>query len=88
MSSAQTVVAKFVAQDFVSVVIQKVAKGAGVVTSRPAGIVCPGHCSATFERGTRVQLVAAATKNSAFNGWTGSCSGKGACVFDAAPDAR
>jgi Divergent InlB B-repeat domain len=85
MSSAQTVVAKFVAQDFVSVVIQKVAKGAGVVTSRPAGIVCPGHCSATFERGTRVQLVAAATKNSAFNGWTGSCSGKGACVFDAAP---
>ena len=85
MSSAQTVVAKFVAQDFVSVVIQKVAKGAGAVTSRPAGIVCPGHCSATFDRGTRVQLVAAAAKNSAFNGWTGSCSGKGACVFGAAP---
>ena len=33
----------------------------------------------------RVQLVAAAAKNSTFNGWTGSCSGKGACAFGAAP---
>jgi hypothetical protein len=53
--------------------------GGGRVTSRPAGISCPGRCRVTFARSTRVVLKAKAKKGSRFLRWGGSCKGAGSC---------
>jgi hypothetical protein len=53
--------------------------GNGTVTSRPAGIDCPGSCKKSFPAGGRVKLSARAEKGSRFDGWSGGCSGGGAC---------
>lgn len=45
--------------------------GTGTVTSNPAGITCPGTCSASFTSGTAVNLTAAANSGSRFGGWSG-----------------
>lgn len=47
--------------------------GAGVVSSSPAGINCPGACEADFESGTAVRLVARADDGSVFAAWSGDC---------------
>jgi len=50
----------------------------GTVASSPAGINCPGTCSATFAVNTQVTLTetpGAASTFSAFTGWGGACSG-------------
>ncbi len=51
--------------------------GSGTVTSDPAGINCPGVCSATFKDGTEVTLTATPNNGSSFTGWTGDCAGCG-----------
>lgn len=79
MSAAQTVSATFYAVDPVTVTLQRVGRSGGTVRSVPAGITCPGKCEATYDRGTRVRLIASVPKNSAFSGWTGGCAGKAAC---------
>jgi hypothetical protein len=53
--------------------------GSGTVTSSPAGINCPGSCSASFASGTAVTLSANAAAGSSFGGWSGACGGTGAC---------
>ncbi len=53
--------------------------GDGTVTSRPAGIDCPGSCKKSFPVGSRVMLSARAEKGSRFDGWSGDCSGRGTC---------
>jgi len=53
--------------------------GSGVVTSTPVGISCPGTCSASFSSGTSVTLTEAAAAGSEFTGWSGACTGTGAC---------
>jgi hypothetical protein len=55
--------------------------GSGTVTSNPAGVSCPdaGWCSAPFDLGTAVSLTAAASAGSTFGGWSGDCTGTGAC---------
>src|SRR5690606_26201726 len=60
--------------------------GSGVVTSSPAGINCTitagstsGSCSADFPDGGTVALTAVATQGN-FEGWSGDCSGSGACT--------
>lgn len=60
--------------------------GSGRVTSLPAGIDCPGTCSASFPDSVSVELFASADGDSDFTGWGGSCSGSGACVVDMAFD--
>jgi hypothetical protein len=57
--------------------------GSGTVTSNPAGISCPdgGWCSAPFDMGTAVSLTATASPGSTFTGWSGACSGTGACTI-------
>jgi hypothetical protein len=57
--------------------------GKGKVTSSPAGIVCPGRCSARFPSGTSVRLRAKPATGQRFAGWTGACRGTGACVLTA-----
>jgi hypothetical protein len=54
--------------------------GAGTVTSSPAGISCPGSCSASFAVGTSIRLSAVPGHSSSFSGWSGRCSGTGACT--------
>ena len=53
--------------------------GAGTITSNPAGIKCPGTCSASFTKATQVTLTATAGTNYFFGGWAGSCSGTSTC---------
>jgi hypothetical protein len=52
--------------------------GAGTVTSEPAGISCPGTCSAQYVSGTGVTLTATAVPGASFTGWSGACAG-GSC---------
>ncbi len=54
--------------------------GSGRVTSQPAGIACPGRCTATFAAGTSVVLTAQPNNGSTFLQWGGSCTGTGACT--------
>ncbi|MEK7764270.1 MAG: hypothetical protein AAB433_22070 [Nitrospirota bacterium] len=51
--------------------------GAGSVISNPAGINCGATCSADFSNGTAVTLTAT---GAGFTGWSGGCTGAGACV--------
>ena len=55
--------------------------GGGTVTSSPAGISCPGTCSASFAKGTHVSLSEATNSGYNFTGWSGLCSGSGSCSF-------
>ena len=57
--------------------------GQGSVTSNPAGIACPGACKAELNSGAVVNLTATPASGSAFAGWSGACSGTGACQVDA-----
>jgi len=60
--------------------VNEAGNGSGTVTSAPAGIVCPETCSASFASGTQVTLTQSAADGSVFAGWSGACSGIGACV--------
>jgi virginiamycin B lyase len=51
--------------------------GSGTVTG--SGIDCPGMCSANYPTGTQVTLTPTPAEGSTFAGWSGACSGTGAC---------
>ena len=53
--------------------------GAGTVTSTPLGINCGSDCTNDYDHGTSVTLAATPANNSNFGGWTGACTGTGAC---------
>ncbi len=57
------------------------AAGSGTVTSSPAGINCPGTCSASFAQGAKVTLTATPGSNYFFGGWNGNCTGTGICTI-------
>jgi hypothetical protein len=58
-------------------------RGKGHVTSsRPGLVSCPRKCRATFAYGTSVRLVARPARGARFVGWSGDCSGRGACTVD------
>ncbi len=58
--------------------------GSGRVSSAPAGISCPPTCSASFETDSQVTLTATPTPGWTFAGWSGACSGTGACAMQMA----
>ena len=85
MDAAMTVTATFTRSDL-ALTVGKIGEGSGRVTSTPAGIDCGGVCMALFVPGTAVTLSAVADAGSTFGGWSGGCSGTGACqvTMDAA----
>jgi hypothetical protein len=59
--------------------VNKAGPGSGTVTSSPPGINCGPACisfSAEFEENSLVTLTATGAN---FGGWSGACSGTGAC---------
>jgi hypothetical protein len=60
--------------------------GAGHVGSAPSGIDCGSDCSHLYAEGVSVTLTAAPDAASSFAGWTGDCSGTGACVIELTED--
>jgi Divergent InlB B-repeat domain len=54
--------------------------GTGRVDSDLPGIECPPACSIPWEAGTQVGLRATPGAGSRFAGWSGACSGTGACA--------
>ena len=50
-------------------------RGPGRLVSTPAGIACPGRCSASFPRGTAVSLRAVPKAKARVTTWTGACRG-------------
>lgn len=54
-------------------------KGQGTITSNVGGINCGSVCNASYTSGTVVTLTAVAASGYTFKGWSGACSGTGAC---------
>jgi hypothetical protein len=52
----------------------------GTVTSSPGGISCGSIYSALFNSGTSVTLTVTTNGNGVFAGWSGACTGNGACT--------
>ena len=80
MDAAKVVTATFTALPSHLLIVSKTGNGDGTVTSTPAGITCGAVCAASFPGGTAVTLAAAPLTGSVFIGWSGACSGAGACV--------
>jgi hypothetical protein len=79
MTAAKSVTATFNLQTF-TLTATKSGTGSGTITSSPAGINCGSTCSANYTVGTSVTLTATAGSGSTFAGWSGACTGTGACV--------
>ncbi len=67
----------------IQLTVMSAGSGAGTVTSSPAGIDCPGSCTASFPAGTAVVLTATPDSGSTFTGWSGGCTGTGTCSLTA-----
>ena len=60
--------------------VTRAGTGTGTVSSAPAGISYGATCSAQFAQGTSVTLSATPDSGFTFSGWSGACSGTGACA--------
>ena len=81
MDAAKSVTATFLPLPANSSVLSITTSGMGVVQSSPIGINhCSGTCNAAFANGTAVTLTAAPVTGYYFAGWSGACSGQGACT--------
>jgi len=85
MSEARAVTARFEAEEgtpppsHFPLNVLLTGSGSGSVASLPLGITCGSVCAGEFETGQMVTLTATAGEGSEFLGWSGACSGVGAC---------
>jgi uncharacterized protein (DUF2141 family) len=79
MDAAKSVTATFTPSEY-ELAVGTDGSGTGTLTSSPAGIDCGSDCSESFAAGTEVTLMHTAAIGSAFVGWSGDCTGSGACV--------
>jgi hypothetical protein len=79
MTQSRSVTATFSSAAF-PLTVTKAGTGSGTVTSTPAGINCGADCTETYAGDTSVTLAQSALSGSVFVGWSGNCSGTGACV--------
>ena len=77
MNSSQSVTATFTR---VPTTLSVVKVGNGSITSTPAGINCGSTCSFAYPQGSSVSLTASPDIGYSFSGWSGACSGSGACT--------
>ena len=63
-----------------SVTLTVSVEGTGQVVSQPAGIACPGQCTARFLAGTTVTLVSAPAEGWRLDAWRGACAGGAAAA--------
>jgi len=81
MDAARTVNASF---EVIRLDVVATVAGDGRVVSTPAGIDCPGTCSAPFAQGTSLRLDATPNAGAAVESWSGVCASSGrtdACTF-------
>lgn len=71
MNGAEAISARFEAIPQLPLSITVSGSGEGTVTSYPGGISCPAACSASFDQGSIVYLMAAPAPGSSFAGFTG-----------------
>ena len=62
-----------------SLTVSRAGTGTGTVISSPSGINCGATCSASYSSGAIVGLTATPASGSTFAGWSGACTGTGAC---------
>ncbi len=83
MSEAQSVTARFDSEgpppSHFSLAVLTTGAGSGSVASSPLGIDCGFICAAEFAAGATVTLTPSAGAGSEFAGWSGACTGTGAC---------
>jgi hypothetical protein len=83
MTQARTATATFTRNAHsMSVIVAAAGSSGGTVTSSPSGIDCGADCSELFDEGTSVTLTATPDPDSTFQGWSGACTGDGACIVD------
>jgi hypothetical protein len=78
MDQGHSVTATFARNAF-TLTIAKQGAGSGWVSSSPVGISCGKTCQASFDAAAAVTLTAIPDPSSRFTGWSGDCSGTGAC---------
>lgn len=83
VDAARSVTATFAKRQF-ALSVAKAGTGGGTVASSPGGISCGTVCTAVYDSGTSVMLTAEPDQKSVFTGWSGACSGTGACTVDVA----
>ncbi|PCI72747.1 MAG: hypothetical protein COB38_03625, partial [Gammaproteobacteria bacterium] len=69
-----------------SLMVSLTGAGSGQISSTAAGISCGSDCSESYAESTSVTLQQTAQAGSTFNGWTGDCTGMGACTFNMSID--
>ena len=80
LAESRSVTARFMPR--VKLTVAKQGLGNGTISTTPAGIECGPTCEADFVGGSSVSLSASADATSIFVGWSGDCTGTGACTVD------
>ncbi len=62
-----------------TVAVTRAGAGSGTITSDPAGIACGTTCKTDVPSGQKIKLTVKPDASSNFAGWSGACTGPGAC---------